>query len=175
MIAVAIAIGAVGLVHGVESTSKEVVPKPVANLYPTPSQGARSYRDMQANDYGANRELPVTWFANLTRRPDPTTVVAPTAADREAALVKRATNRAYDGAPPTIPHPVDQHATPACLACHEHGARVGQWIAPVMSHGRHDSCLQCHVVGNDPRPNTTTPPAPETTFIAARPMTSERA
>ncbi len=175
VVAAAVAIGAVGLILGVEGTSNEVVPKPVASPYPTPSQGARSYRDMQVRDYGVNRGLPATWFANITQRPDPTTVVVPTAADREAALVKRATNRAYDGAPPTIPHPVDQDAAPACLACHEHGARIGQRIAPAMSHARHDSCLQCHVVGNDPRPTTTTPPAPDTMFVGARPVVGARA
>jgi cytochrome c-type protein NapB len=130
---------------------------------------------MQTGDYGANRELPATWFQAITKQPDLTAITASTEAERTAALERRATGRAYDGAPPTVPHPVDQHAAPACLACHEHGARIGALVAPVMSHARRDNCLQCHVVARDPRPVEVTPPAPETEFIGMRSRRGERA
>ena len=36
--------------------------------------------------------------------------------EKERIVAERATRRAYDGAPPTIPHGVDQQGAPACLA-----------------------------------------------------------
>jgi nitrate reductase (cytochrome), electron transfer subunit len=65
--------------------------------------------------------------------------------DLEAARAARSGRRAYDGAPPTIPHAIDQRGYPSCLACHQDGAVIGDRIAPVMSHERYASCTQCHV------------------------------
>lgn len=67
-----------------------------------------------------------------------------TEAERVAAVASRAERRAYDGAPPTIPHAVDQRGLPACVVCHERGMRVNGRVAPAMSHGPMASCLQCH-------------------------------
>lgn len=72
--------------------------------------------------------------------------------DRGEALTQRAERRAYDGAPPTIPHAVEQRGAPTCLACHEQGARVGDRTARAMSHPMYTNCVQCHVVAADPRP-----------------------
>lgn len=65
--------------------------------------------------------------------------------DRERMLEARAALRAFDGAPPTVPHPVDERAIPNCAVCHEHGALIGQLRAPAMSHAPMSSCVQCHV------------------------------
>jgi len=61
----------------------------------------------------------------------------------------RAERRAYDGAPPTIPHP-DPGA--ACDACHDaDGQSVGAKVAPASPHAgtgvadRTQRCRQCHV------------------------------
>jgi cytochrome c-type protein NapB len=67
-----------------------------------------------------------------------------------AAVVARAERRAYDGAPPTIPHAVDQVGALACLACHDHGMRVFDKTAPPMGHQAYASCLQCHAVAGSP-------------------------
>ncbi|NJD67130.1 MAG: hypothetical protein C3F12_14225 [Candidatus Methylomirabilota bacterium] len=49
--------------------------------------------------------------------------------------------RAYEGAPPLIPHDVEARKG-VCLACHEFGV-VG---APIVPHPtRNHFCLQCHV------------------------------
>jgi cytochrome c-type protein NapB len=66
------------------------------------------------------------------------------------AIAQRQTNRAYDGAPPTVPHAVDQHGAPACLACHERGMAVEGRVAPMMSHERYESCVQCHTTSETP-------------------------
>src|SRR5574337_511746 len=53
--------------------------------------------------------------------------------------------RAYEGAPPLIPHDAEARKG-MCLACHEFGV-VG---APIVPHPtRNQFCLQCHV-GQDP-------------------------
>jgi cytochrome c-type protein NapB len=57
--------------------------------------------------------------------------------------------RAYPGAPPVIPHAVDDRegAGRACLACHADGGWVPRFEAytPVTPHPELTSCRQCHV------------------------------
>jgi cytochrome c-type protein NapB len=88
--------------------------------------------------YLANAELLVARLpaldASFERRPG----------QREQMLRNRARRRAYDGAPPTVPHPIDERALPNCLLCHERGAVVGELRAPAISHPPMGSCLQCH-------------------------------
>ncbi len=63
-----------------------------------------------------------------------------------AALTARAGRRAYDGAPPTVPHPVTQDSSAACLACHGQGLQVKDRFASKISHPTYGgSCTQCHV------------------------------
>jgi nitrate reductase (cytochrome), electron transfer subunit len=63
---------------------------------------------------------------------------------KREALADRARNRAYDGAPPTIPHPVESQSASSCLACHGQGLKVGERFASKMSHAHLTSCTQCH-------------------------------
>lgn len=82
--------------------------------------------------------LAVVWAAN-----GPAPPALPTAAERAA-------RRAYDGAPPVIPHPP---LGSRCSSCHRGTAVVvpGIGIAPPMPHGRtaapgrFTNCRQCHV------------------------------
>jgi nitrate reductase (cytochrome), electron transfer subunit len=57
--------------------------------------------------------------------------------------------RAYPGAPPVIPHAVDEREAfgKACLACHGSGGWVPRFdaYAPVTPHPEMLSCRQCHV------------------------------
>lgn len=64
---------------------------------------------------------------------------------RLEAIQARAGRRAYDGAPPVVPHPVEQVAAASCLACHAQGLVVKDRIAPRVSHPHYTSCTQCHV------------------------------
>lgn len=72
---------------------------------------------------------------------------APVAAEAiEAARAERASRRAYDGAPPVVPHPVTQDSSAACLACHGEGLQVKDRFASKISHPTFGgSCTQCHV------------------------------
>lgn len=73
---------------------------------------------------------------------------------RDQARAARAAHRAYDGAPPTIPHPVRQGDAAECLACHGDGMRLGDAKAPPVSHEAYASCTQCHVVERSPVPGS---------------------
>ncbi|CAM2007084.1 hypothetical protein [Acanthopleuribacter pedis] len=58
--------------------------------------------------------------------------------------------RAYPGAPPYIPHPVESDMKTdfeACSSCHENGGFVPtfQAFAPVTPHAAYRNCRQCHV------------------------------
>ena len=74
-----------------------------------------------------------------------------------AALIDRTRTRAFDGAPPVIPHTIDQQSAASCLACHGQGTRLGDRIATTVSHPHYASCTQCHVESNNGGPFVTTP------------------
>ncbi len=69
--------------------------------------------------------------------------------EREAALGVRARSRAFDGAPPTVPHEVSQR-TLDCEGCHTLGGTVAGRTAPKMSHATLPSCTQCHIPQSAP-------------------------
>lgn len=64
--------------------------------------------------------------------------------------------RAYPGAPPMIPHDVEDERTIGgndCLSCHRDGGfapSIGEY-APVTPHPDYLNCRQCHVPQNTPR------------------------
>ncbi|MBL8679314.1 MAG: nitrate reductase cytochrome c-type subunit [Myxococcales bacterium] len=99
-------------------------------------------------------------------------------ATRAAALQRRAEHRAYNGAPPTIPHAIDQQTYPNCLSCHEHGMRIGERVAPMMSHQRYDNCFQCHVTSEQPMPGARLddqqPPYRDNAFVGLESQPSAR-
>jgi len=62
-------------------------------------------------------------------------------------------NRAFHGAPPSIPHPVINDLNmgdKSCLKCHENGGFVAKFNAytPVVPHPEKVNCRQCHVPQN---------------------------
>jgi cytochrome c-type protein NapB len=105
---------------------------------------------------GAARPAPS--YAQLltvrTNSPAPGGTSDPPARTEEAtlsALADRAKNRAYDGAPPTIPHPIDGMRNAAsCLACHGSGLKIGETVATKVSHPHFTNCVQCHTPGAPP-------------------------
>jgi cytochrome c-type protein NapB len=71
---------------------------------------------------------------------------APRGATIEDVREARRRRRAYEGAPPVVPHPIAAREPGGCLACHGEGmAFPGGPTAPVMSHASFTSCTQCHV------------------------------
>lgn len=116
---------------------------------------APTYTELGSDDRGAiGARQRAAFAAMLADRPAITEELpAPDEAARLASLEARAALRAYDGAPPRIPHPIDQMETESCVSCHDQGVRIGPTTtAPAMSHQRYSSCTQCHVVDAAPMP-----------------------
>ncbi len=106
---------------------------------------AVNYRQMAATNLGPN----AAWISRLPApASDPAVLFASLPIDeqdRTAAVEARAQRRAFSGAPPVIPHAIDQTSADSCMACHGEGLKVGTVVAPRMSHELYISCTQCHV------------------------------
>ncbi|MES0491687.1 MAG: nitrate reductase cytochrome c-type subunit [Leptospirales bacterium] len=70
---------------------------------------------------------------------------------------KRNILRAYDGAPPQVPHSTTQTAYRRCLVCHEKGFTLkneqtegiaDRVVGPIVPHPTWLNCVQCHVPQN---------------------------
>ncbi|TWT84650.1 Nitrate reductase cytochrome c-type subunit (NapB) [Planctomycetes bacterium CA13] len=72
------------------------------------------------------------------------TKIEPSEAEKEASSKLRASRRAFNGAPPVIPHPVEKTTDAACYACHSNGVKMAGLKASVMSHQFLGNCMQCH-------------------------------
>lgn len=90
--------------------------------------------------------------AGVFKRAYDLTVNQPTEIDPEIerTLTTYYDNRAYNGAPPTIPHEifnVEGIGAKDCLQCHENGGYVARFNAytPITPHPELISCKQCHV------------------------------
>ncbi len=132
---------------------------------PTPSYG-----DLRSRDRGALGDLhpsQVERFVDALDRTPPTG--PPSEASFSEAITTREKTRAYWGAPPSIPHQVNDARAPDCLVCHEKGAKIAGKIAPRMSHPRYDSCFQCHTLSQDPRAGGQPGIAPENSFDGWKP------
>ena len=71
--------------------------------------------------------------------------------NHERSLKSYYSNRAFHGAPPTIPHKIQEDSTigeSSCLKCHENGGFVQKYnaYAPVTPHPKMVNCRQCHVL-----------------------------
>lgn len=82
---------------------------------------------------------------------DLTALTNVTEAERAQAISERAARRAFDGAPPVVPHPIVQDSAASCLACHGPGLVIKDKVASKMSHAPYASCTQCHVPAGGPQ------------------------
>jgi cytochrome c-type protein NapB len=112
-------------------------------------------------------------LADLDAEP-PTPELLEGRAERLAdALARRAARRAYDGAPPRVPHAIDERSTSACLACHAEGLIIAERVAPRMSHPVYQNCTQCHVSESTVRIEAATSPSANT-FVGMLPEAGRR-
>lgn len=111
---------------------------------------------------GDSEVTPATWYRDMASETtrlayhssleelkssfDPLAEVKIEPHDKRVALAKRDQNRAYNGAPPTVPHPTSQLSSASCVACHGEGALTASLRIPRMSHNFLTNCTQCHVV-----------------------------
>ena len=109
---------------------------------------APRYAEINARQRGPNRDYHTDVRGLNSNAPAVTDPVVSEPGDKELALARRATRRAYAGAPPIIPHPVEANHPESCLACHANGAKVGDRIASKISHQAFTNCTQCHALGH---------------------------
>lgn len=123
---------------------------PAEHRFPDPNEQreqavAPDYEAMRVDRVGPNADWRSDLSALSAALPARTDPVEVTEEERDAAWLARLDNRAYDGAPPTIPHPINSVGVPECAACHTDGLIVDGRVARAMSHPYYTSCTQCHV------------------------------
>lgn len=132
---------------------------------------ARSYRQMRDTPRGPGSG----WDEALKVAADQPKLTK-SQATLEETLKKRQGRRAYDGAPPTIPHFVQQNSASECLACHDKGLRLGEREAKIIPHAGLTNCNQCHVPETAPAPGQNQiPPDPRgvaNSFVGQEPPKS---
>jgi cytochrome c-type protein NapB len=103
-----------------------------------------------------------------------------TGEQRLEAIAQRQSRRAFDGAPPVVPHPIAQDSSGACLACHGNGMVIKDRVVSKISHAHFGACTQCHVpAATGPRiasdPALLAAPADNLFAGAAAPVRGDRA
>lgn len=130
----------------------------------TKSVPALNYSDIASTPMGPTK----SWQATLQSLPQPEfdlyTKIEPSEAEKEASTKLRASRRSYNGAPPFIPHPVENTNDAACYACHSGGVKIAGLKASVMSHAFLANCVQCHAP-MAPAPFQSLEASVETTFV----------
>lgn len=117
-------------------------PPPAENTNVIPAAEYLAIGELNARRASRNR------LTNLQSNIDRLAKVNIKPGDKLAALARRDRNRAYNGAPPTIPHPIEQRSDASCVACHQQGAKTATLRIPPMSHRFLANCTQCHVESN---------------------------
>lgn len=167
--AIATGVGLVGFLVGIaEPVVPQRAPRSVPKVTPVSVVSAPAYRQMAAASIGPNR----TWTSNFATlkpvRPGLFDPVVRTPAMKDAALRDRLRTRAFDGAPPVIPHGIEQQSAASCLVCHWEGLSFGDRIATRMSHPHFTGCTQCHVEGTGGSSWSATESAAPTNEFAGR-------
>ncbi len=192
--AVLITVAVSGFFMGLRSNRSEIsLSRPVETMTPDSVRrvveapagitGAVRYSEVDRRKSGAN----AGWVSNVADlRPPAAEPTSPgnsptqpiSEADRTAALALRAIRRAFDGAPPTVPHPIQQESPAGCLACHAQGLVVKDRIASKISHPHYANCTQCHVPAlgpGIPYEAWLTAPFTTSTFVGSTPQAGTRA
>jgi len=115
---------------GLEEAYMPIIETPTGNYIPSESGVFRRF-----NDAGLD-------YANM-----------PVDENHQRTLDDYYENRAYPGAPPSIPHPVTKERSlggNTCIQCHQNGGFVEKFnaYAPVTPHPEMVNCRQCHVTKN---------------------------
>jgi len=123
----------------------------------------------RVREYSLMRFLPKAnhgWSNTVAHFPAPVADLAltnpPSPEERLLAVQQRRARRAFEGAPPVIPHAIDQTSAISCLACHGEGKVINQRVASRISHPPFSNCTQCHVpaavtIARDPDPALAAP------------------
>ena len=149
-LAVILVISATGYFMGLRQTASTAASRDLSQIVPHQEQNSAA---PEALDYSRMNELPkpnAGWSNSLAALQIPNfnlleTNAPATPEQRGAATQARLERRAFDGAPPVTPHPIDQSSSASCLACHGEGKVVKGRVAARISHAHYSNCTQCHV------------------------------
>lgn len=140
-----------GFFMGMRQTDREVTsyrqPVEVEEYRSEQYPPAPKYGDIQDSGMLANAH----WKFDMSMLPDREQmpeVAQPLDADElEAVLKERTDRRAFDGAPPTIPHEIPQHSSASCMTCHgpDSKVQISGIVPSQISHPYFANCTQCHV------------------------------
>lgn len=166
-IVMTLAITLVGFLRGIKE------PPPLARSSPAIASSTAQHQFPPAVDYAGMAASRQQAFASQASHlkdlkmhtPGPFDTVTRTDELKLQALHDRSKVRAFDSAPPTIPHGIDQMKTSHCLACHGSGIVVGERIATRVSHPHFTNCTQCHVEQDRKQTPWTTTVLAENDFI----------
>jgi len=159
---VVISFAVVGYFTGLQAPMNPSLSGAGAHTAESPAEHASHLPEPSAD----GQVIPATHYANMPRAihqrtehwrsdlkdlkstVDPLAEVTIAPGDKQLALEQREKNRAFNGAPPTVPHPIDQRSDQSCVVCHSQGARSDSLRIPRMSHQFLANCTQCHVESN---------------------------
>lgn len=135
-----------------ESTTENPAPEPIhaSGVIPA-TQYARMNRTLAGRgtrpDPVTNRKLLERMAKNANERvwSSETVILKPSLDQKISDLEIRSQNRQFNGAPPTVPHPIDPISDASCVACHKSGGVSKTLRIPQMSHQFLTKCTQCHV------------------------------
>lgn len=144
--AIAVGIGLVGFLVGI---AEPVVPARATVRVPTiPAESTRltpSYREINSAEVGPNQAWTSSFALLKQTRPGLFAPVVRTAEMKDSSLRDRLRTRAFNGAPPVVPHRVEHQSAQSCLVCHREGMQLGHQIATKICHPHYANCLGCHV------------------------------
>ena len=106
---------------------------------------ALSHADMAAFKFGPNRNWTTKLSMLKETEYDLFAKIEIDPGQKLDSLAEREQLRAFNGAPPTVPHPVDQMSSQSCMPCHKEGLRSATLRASKMPHPYYTNCTQCHV------------------------------
>ena len=104
---------------------------------------ALTYAEVGSGALRADRGLQ-TWAAMTATMAAPTGKPVTDEVTRGRSLDERASRRAYNGAPPVIPHAAHGLDDLSCLACHGEALKIGTRTAKSLPHPYLTNCTQCH-------------------------------
>lgn len=105
---------------------------------------AMSYSEIRQTPVGPTRQRTATINSLLNVRVIPAEGFVPDPELKRASLALRSERRAYNGAPPIIPHEAGQWSTQSCLICHGSGFELSNRTAKQLPHPYYENCMQCH-------------------------------
>lgn len=144
----ALTVAGVGFFVGVREpapTVRGVLEPAAAEAAAGDAPASRTYKELMERPWDKNPQWRQELSAlSASQRQAPST---PTSQDPVAyaqSMERRADRRAFEGAPPTIPHRIDQRDTQSCVSCHVQGVEIKGRVARPMSHPYMTNCVQCH-------------------------------